>query len=153
MWSKQRDLASAGIIAAIGLITIIASLEYNMGTVRNMGPGYFPMILGVLLMIFSVGIVVFDVLFKRPSHDPEASSKSKINWRSLIALSAAIVLFALTIDRLGLAPAIFLTVYISCQADSKISQFKACVLAGCMSIFCILVFKLGLGLQVEVFDL
>ena len=38
----QRDVSSGWAFGAIGAVFIVGALDYEMGTARPIGPGYFP---------------------------------------------------------------------------------------------------------------
>jgi len=45
-----KDFWSGVLFIAIGVSTIVAGSKYTLGTAARMGPGYFPRILGILLI-------------------------------------------------------------------------------------------------------
>src|SRR5512132_2202512 len=47
-----KDFASGLMFIAFGVASIAISSGYPLGTAARMGPGYFPRILGILLIIF-----------------------------------------------------------------------------------------------------
>jgi len=51
---KKTDLISAIIFLIIGILTILLSLNMDIGTFQNAGTGLFPLILGIILTILSV---------------------------------------------------------------------------------------------------
>ena len=53
-----RDLASGLIFVAIGVGFAVASSGYEMGRAIRMGPGYFPLILSIAMIVLGAAIIV-----------------------------------------------------------------------------------------------
>ena len=47
---NPKDFWSGALFIAIGIATIVLGSRYTLGTAARMGPGYFPRILGILLI-------------------------------------------------------------------------------------------------------
>src|SRR5262245_59643144 len=71
--------------------------ELAVDTASEMGPGYFPVLLGYGLLIFGAIFVLRGLAYDGPPI--EASY-----WRPPLAILLAITTFSLLIDRAGLAP-------------------------------------------------
>jgi hypothetical protein len=61
------------------------------------------------------------------------------------------VLFAVTADRLGLAPSLALSVFVATFSSSDLSLLKRVVLSICITAFCIAIFHYGLNLPMRLF--
>jgi hypothetical protein len=48
----------------IGIVTVLEARGYSVGTARNMGPGYFPILLGYLLLMIGGGTAVRGLWLK-----------------------------------------------------------------------------------------
>lgn len=95
---SQKDLVAGGLFAAIGLFFALSSLDYRLGTPERMGPGFFPLVLGALLTGLGIGIVVSAF-----RGDPDEDGKLEtVNFRGLIVVVLATVLFGLLIQSMGL---------------------------------------------------
>ena len=49
--SNPKDFWAGALFVAIGVGTIILGSRYTLGSAARMGPGYFPRILGILLIV------------------------------------------------------------------------------------------------------
>lgn len=146
---RTRDLLAGGLAIAFGLFYLIEALSYNLGTATRMGPGYFPFGLGLLMVALGIAIIVFDARSPEQENDePEAFIPSR---RALLFLPASILVFAFVVGRFGLAPATFLAIFLSTFADRSISLLKGFVIALVMTVLCVLIFRVGLGMQVRAF--
>ncbi len=102
----------AGLLfAAIGLTTAIVASEYPLGTMRSIGPGYFPIMIGVLLALLGTGVAFQGMSFSG-AVDPagqhteaRAEQDDGIAVRPLIMITVAVVAFGLMVRPLGLAVA------------------------------------------------
>jgi hypothetical protein len=66
---SKPDLVSGVFFVIVGALVVVLAGDYNPGTAARMGPGYFPRLLGALLMLIGLGVTVFSL--KRSTLDPE----------------------------------------------------------------------------------
>ncbi|MDT0353012.1 tripartite tricarboxylate transporter TctB family protein [Pseudonocardia charpentierae] len=60
----RPDLLAGGTFVIVGLMFVVASSRYELGSALQMGPGYYPLVLGGLLVALGVGVAV-EGLFRR----------------------------------------------------------------------------------------
>lgn len=108
-----------------------------------MGPGMFPMSLGFLLA--GLGALIAIPAFFRQGTLPT------IDWRPVIFVMAGVLIFALTVTRLGMVPAIILLTFAAVAADTKIGWRGAILLSIALSVIAYLIFRVGLGIVLEPF--
>ncbi|MGH6873918.1 MAG: tripartite tricarboxylate transporter TctB family protein [Aestuariivirgaceae bacterium] len=136
---NRRDAASGAIFVVIGAAFALGSRSLEIGSALRMGPGYFPLVLSFILM--AVGLVIIATSFTGRSEP-----LTPVPWRGLVLVLAAPVLFGLTVRKLGLLPAIVLTVLLSIYASRRATPGLAAVLCVSLTLFCLAVFSYGLGL-------
>jgi hypothetical protein len=140
-----RDIIAGGLLIAIGVIAAVnANLSYNMGTLRHMGPGMFPAMLGWLLVGLGA-LVLLPALFRSGTLD-------KPEIRPLVTVCAAVTVFALTIRNLGIAPSIVATTLTACLADSKLGLIGSAILGVILAVFAVLIFIYGLGMPLQIIN-
>lgn len=83
-------------IIGFGFFVIYSGLELSIGTMRRIGPGFFPLGLGAIMAILGVGL-----LFERQDENRDDTR----NPRGLIFISLALAAFAGLLETLGLFPA------------------------------------------------
>ena len=83
------------VLCGFGLLVIWESRSLPLGTFRQPGPAYVPVILASLLLIFGLCIA----LTSRKA--PSLSSVSWTEWRHALAIMAACVFAVFAIERLG----------------------------------------------------
>lgn len=134
-----RDILSGGLVLLAGaFIAFYAQSSYDMGSVRQMGPGMYPFWLGVLMVVLGACIAV--PAFLRPGPMP----KFRIFAPLFVLLSIAA--FAYTIPRMGLIPAIAFQVFVSTLAEKRFNPLGilTLVVALCMLGYTVFSFLLGL---------
>lgn len=143
---NRIDLLAGLFIILIGVLSIIESLHFDMGSARRMGPGYFPFYVGVFMMLVGGGVIYEG---RRPLQDATAFGQTP-RLRSLLLILAAVVVFAAMIERFGLLPSMAVTVFITALADHRTSMKQRLALAVAVPIVSVLIFKIGLGMQVDI---
>jgi hypothetical protein len=135
------DLAGGAVLAAIGtFVAVYAVMHYDIGTLRRMGPGFFPALLGGVLLV--LGLMIALPAWARgavPVH---------IAWKDAVAVLTAILIFAAGLERGGLVLVTSAAVLIASIAapDSRIGW--RLVLAGVVTALSVLVFHFGLRMTV-----
>ena len=138
MKSKDiRDIIGGFALVAIGLFAALHAQRYDIGELQEMGPGYFPAALGILLMILGLFVAI-------PAFFREGTS-IKIEWKSLIWVLISISIFALALTKAGLILATILSV-IAASIPSKSSWKTRLILAVCIAVLTYVVFLFGLGM-------
>ena len=143
---SPKDFWAGVLYSAFGAAAVfIAAGDYPMGTGARMGPGYFPIVLGVLLLAFGVACLVRSVL-------QEGEPIGTIAWKPLALVTLATVLFGLLLPVLGLVVALFALALVSAAA-SALFRFDVRALAGLVVLIaaCALVFVTALGVPLPLF--
>lgn len=117
--------------------------NYDIGTLRRMGPGMFPMGIGCLLAVFGVLLGV-PALF-RAGETPEIRV-----WSPIFVLSG-VAAFALVIRPFGLIPAILAVTIISSLAELRVRPVSLAALCLALCLIAWLTFRVGLGLPISMF--
>jgi hypothetical protein len=142
---NQKDLWSAVMFVIFGVLFIVWSTEYQFGNTQRMGPGYFPTILGILLVL--LGILVALPALKA---DAEETHVDKIGWRGLLVILGSVILYAILLPRLGFVIAMASLVIISAMASKEFTWKAALLSVIVLGAFSYVVFVKGLELQFPV---
>jgi Tripartite tricarboxylate transporter TctB family len=135
-----KDILSGLIFIGFGLAFGIAAAGYDIGAALRMGPGYFPLVLAVVIGALGVAILVKGLVAAE-----DEGGIGPIPWRGLILLSIAVIFFGVTIRGLGLAPCLFVTVFLTAMASRRNTIVSAALIAAGLTLFCSLIFIYGLG--------
>lgn len=142
---NHKDIASGALFVLLGAsYGGMALTTLTIGSARNMGPGYFPIVLGGVLVGLGLAISL------RGCFTGHGSPFGPIPWRGIIVIPVAMMLFAVFLNDLGLLPGIFLLTFISSCANPKVNLFKAGAVSLSIALFCTLVFAYGVRLPVQV---
>ena len=139
----RKDLLAGAVFIVFGLAFAITSTTYEVGSPLRMGPGFFPLVLGVLLVVLGVSIAIKGFVAG------EGGEIGTVPWRSLVLLLAAIFFFGFTVRGLGLAPALFVTVLLAGLAGRSPRLIPAVVIAASLTALSVLIFVVILQLRLQ----
>jgi hypothetical protein len=139
---RNTDLIGGLLTLGLAAGVLIESSQYGRGTILRMGPGYFPTLLGVLIL----GLGALLTLRGLARHG-EAVTMPRL--RPLVCILGAVGLFALTLPSFGLAPAIILLVVVSAYASPVRRPLVIALLALGLTTFAYVIFVELLSLQIE----
>lgn len=134
------DAAAGVLFILFGLFFGLQSLGMELGTAFRMGPGYFPLVLSGILILFGLAVIASAV------RTEGGEAMGTFAWRGLLFILPAPVFFGLTVRGLGFIPAVFLTTLIAGLASFRMKPLHALGLAVAVTVFSTLVFSYALGL-------
>lgn len=146
--TNRRELYSAGLMLVVGIGTTVGSLNYPLGEVQNMGPGYYPLLLGIVLTVLGALTIATPIT----AHDKETKSLWRGNPRAWVAVTVGISTFVVIGRYGGFVPAAFFLVGIAALGDPKNTLKSAFLLAFCVTIAAVLVFHYGMQMQFPLFQ-
>src|SRR5687767_1556506 len=85
MKRSARDVLAGVAFVGFGLAFAVGALAYDIGDPVRMGPGFFPLVVGVLLAILGVLIAVTR------SNEADEEPMSAPPWRAAALILAALV--------------------------------------------------------------
>jgi hypothetical protein len=141
----HRDIVAGLLFVGIGALALLAARGYPVGTAMRMGPGYFPLVLGWLLI--ALGALVGLRAARRRDWQPVAWS-----WQPLAWITFSIVLFGVLMPRLGLVPALVAMFPVAAAAGREFRWREVFVLTLVMTGFAGAVFVYGLKLPYRLLD-
>jgi len=137
-----RDVLAGGLLASAGIfVALYAARHYALGTLNQMGPGMFPVWLGAILAVIGATILISGLLRPGPEFKPDV--------RPFVAVIAGLVAFVLTVDVLGMIPAIVLLVAAAAFAERPYRPLTVLILGAALASIAVLVFRVGLGVPIE----
>jgi uncharacterized membrane protein len=141
---ENKDFWAGAFLVAIGAAAMVVARNYTFGTSLRMGPGYFPNILGGLLILFGL---YFLVVSRRRSEKIEGA------WslRALIVLPLSLALFGVLIDRAGFVPAMLVLIFCAATASTEFKLVEVLLFSAFLTALAAAVFVWGLGLPYPLF--
>ncbi len=149
---SEEDFFAGVLFAAVGLAFAIGATNYNIGTGARMGPGYFPLGLGVILTILG-GIIMLKGMAGK-----EGAKMGKVALRPLACIIGANVLFGillgglpkLGIPAMGLVVGIYGLTIVASLADKQFRLKSVLILATILAIISYGAFVKLLNLQFQI---
>lgn len=144
MTANYKDLGSGLFFVLFGLGAYVVNSAYRFGDPTDIGPGFFPTSLAVMLMAIGAAMIAKS-FFSTPE------TFEAVNWRAMIATMLAILAFGLTLKPLGLIPAIMLLSAISQLGSRDVRLLSAAVTTVFLAVGSTAIFYYGLGVQLQPF--
>jgi hypothetical protein len=151
---SQKDFFAGLMFTAFGVAFAWGASTYNIGQGARMGPGYFPLVLGILLAVLG-GIVTFTALVVETE---DGDPIGRIAWKPLIFIIGSNILFGILLAGLpgfgipafGLIVAIYGLTFVAALAGDEFKAKEVAILATILAIGSYLAFVVLLKLQFPV---
>ena len=151
---SQKDFFSGLMFLGVGIAFAWGATNYTVGTGARMGPGYFPLMLGILMAV--IGAII---MFKATVVETESGDKiGKWAWKPVCYILGANFAFgvllgglpSIGIPAMGLIVAIYALVLISSLAGHQFNLRSVLILATVLAIGSYVAFIWALKLQIQV---
>ena len=135
----NKDFWAGMMLIGIGAAAMFIARTYPFGTTRRMGPGYFPTVLGAILILFGIWVMVKGL---------RSNEKIQAKWSSfsLTLLTLSVVLFGVMMKYAGFIPALIVLVFVSAAAGKGFRFVEVLLLAIALTAMSVVVFIWTLGL-------
>ena len=151
---SQKDFFAGLMFLAVGGGFAWGATTYTVGTGARMGPGYFPLLLGILLAIIGAAIMFKATVIETQDGDPIG----KWAWKQIFFIISANLLFgvllaglpSLGIPAMGLIVAIYGLTFVASLAGSQFHFKGVFLLATILAVGSYAAFVWGLNLQFPV---
>ena len=140
---NPKDFCAGALFIAIGIATILLGTRYALGSAARMGPGYFPRILGVLLIVLG-GILAVRALRSR---GPRIAA---LRWRPTLIVLGSVVLFGALVRPVGVALSTVILIVAASAASHEVRPREAFVAGVLLAAMAVGVFVVGLQLQLPI---
>jgi putative tricarboxylic transport membrane protein len=135
----NKDFWAGMMLIGFGAGAMIIAREYAFGTTLRMGPGYFPRVLGGLLILFGIYILVVGLRRKE-------KLQGRYSLRALVLLPLSLVLFGALVDHAGFIPALVVLVFGSAAAGREFKFLEVLLLTVILTGLSVATFIWGLEL-------
>lgn len=108
-YMRYEDVIAGFALIALATFGLWASRTYAIGSLKSMGPGWFPRATCLIIMALGGALVVTNLL--KPLN--VSAEKKTLRMRPMLLVTAAYVSFGLTLWAVGLLPAILIVIVIS----------------------------------------
>lgn len=138
-----KDFWSGVIFIALGIFAIVYGLKYSLGTAARMGPGYFPRILGILLILLGSILALRALRLDGPP-------VPRWKWRPTVVVLGSVVLFGLIVQSVGVALSTVVLIMVSSAASHEFRPKEALIASVFLAALAVGVFVIGLKLQLPI---
>lgn len=145
----MRNLAGGVFLICFAGAYALAAGNLRMTSSLGIGSGLFPMLLAGILA--TIGLVIVIRAWLVPAAPAQDEIEPPIPIRGVVLISVAPAIFALIVIPVGVVPALAFAVFVSALANKSTSLAGALGVSVFMVLFCIALFKWGLGLPLTLF--
>ena len=151
---SQKDFFAGLMFLGVGVAFAWGATTYNVGSGARMGPGYFPLMLGVLMAVLGAAITFKALVVETVGGD----KIGKWAWKPLVFIILANLLFgvmlaglpSIKLPAMGMIFAIYVLTFIASMAETGWTVKATFVLATVLAVGSYLAFVVLLKLQFPV---
>lgn len=136
-----KDVLAGAVFIMLGLAFAIGALDYNIGTPLRMGPGYMPLVLGILVIGLGVGVVIKGFVAG------QGEAIGGVDWRAIALIVVALLFFGLTVRGLGVAGALLGTTLLAALARSRTPLHEVLLISVGLTLLSVVLFIYVLQLR------
>jgi hypothetical protein len=148
MRTIKPDVVSGALFICLGAAGLLLAWHLEVGAASEMGAGYFPRLVSMLLT--GVGVLILIGALLAPS-DVEAQGLS-IDFRSVAAISLSLFAFAALLEMFGLIPTTAALLLIASLGSRELTRREFAVTSLFLLGFAVVVFRWGLGFQIPLWS-
>ncbi len=154
MIKSQKDFFSGLMFTLVGAGFAWGATNYNVGTGARMGPGYFPLLLGIFLAVLGAFITFYSLV----EHTEDGEPVGSFAWKPIVYILGANLIFGVLLGGLpsiglppmGLIAGIYALVIVASKAGETFDLKEVLILATVLAIGSYLAFIVALKLQMPV---
>ena len=151
---SQKDFFSGVMFTVVGVAFAWGATTYNVGSGARMGPGYFPLMLGILMAVIGLAIMFSGLTVETEDGEPIG----KWAWKQVFYIIGANLAFGVLLGGLpsvgvpamGMIIAIYALVIIASMAGSEFHLRSVLILATVLAVGSYIAFIWALKLQIQV---
>jgi len=138
-WRNNRDFFAGLLYIVTGAAGMWIARDYPFGSALRMGPGYFPSVLGGMMIAFGIAVMAMGV---------KNNEKMKGGWsfRALIVLPLSTVAFGVLMEEAGFIAAMLVLIPFSAAAGREFKWVEVILITVGLTVLCTAMFIYGLGL-------
>jgi hypothetical protein len=140
---SPKDLVAGLLFIATGTAAIGMATSYTLGTAARMGPGYFPRLLGILLIVLGMALALRSLRLNGP---PLPGWK----WRPVLVILGSVTMFGLIVNHAGLVISTILLIVMASAASHEFRPREAVISGIALAVLVVGVFAIGLKLQIGI---
>jgi hypothetical protein len=134
----KRDYYAGGLMLLIGTGAAVTGTGYKFGSLARMGPGFMPVVLGIVLAF--LGILIAGTALGSSEDDGKKFLPDNPQWFGWLCILGGPVLFIILGTYAGMVPAVFACVFVCALGDNTATYKTSAILAAGVTVFGVLLF-------------
>jgi hypothetical protein len=142
--THPKDFYAGLLFFLVGLFSMVLAFQYPLGTAARMGPGYFPRVLGGIMMLLGFILSARSFALKGEPISPYA-------WKAIGLVLGGVGVFGAIVIQTGLVVATTALIVITGLASKEFNLKESLISSALLSVVAVLLFIVGLKLQFPIF--
>jgi uncharacterized membrane protein YhdT len=134
----KRDYYAGGLMVVIGVGAAVIGTGYKFGSLARMGPGFMPVMLGIVLAF--LGVLIAGTALMSTEPDDSKFLPDNPQWFGWLCILGGPVLFIVLGQYAGMIPAVFACVFVCALGDKTASYKSSAILAAGVTVFGVVLF-------------
>jgi hypothetical protein len=141
-WRRNRDFFAGLVYILLGAVGMWIARDYPFGSALRMGPGYFPTVLGGIMVVFGIAVMLMGI-------KNNEKIKGTASLRALIVLPIATVAFGFLMEEVGFIPALMVLIPAAAASGDEFKWGEVILLTIGLIVICTAVFIYAIGLPYQ----
>ena len=137
-FALKRDYYAGALMLLIGVGAAVTGTGYKFGSLARMGPGFMPVVLGIVLAF--IGLLIAGTALGSSEPDDKKFLPANPQWFGWFCILSGPVLFIIVGEYGGMIPAVFACVFVSALGDKTATSKSSAILAAGVTVFGVLLF-------------
>ena len=146
-FALKRDYYAGALMLLIGVGAAVTGTGYKFGSLARMGPGFMPVVLGVVLSF--LGLLIAGTALAPSEDDNKKFLPDNPQWFGWLCILSGPVLFIILGQYGGMIPAVFACVFVSALGDKTATYKSSAILAAGVTVFGVLLFHYLLNIPFQ----
>jgi hypothetical protein len=143
----KRDYYAGGLMLLIGVGAAVTGTGYKFGTLARMGPGFMPVVLGVVLAF--LGLLIAGTALGSSEPDDKNFLPDNPQWFGWLCILGGPVMFIVLGLYAGMIPAVFACVFVCALGDKTATYKSSAILAAGVTVFGVILFHYLLNIPFQ----
>lgn len=140
----NKDFWTGMMFIGVGVAAMYIARDYRFGSTLRMGPGFFPTMLGGILIAF--GICIMAVGLRSGE-----KIRGHLSLRAIVLLPLSLVLFGILMKFAGFIPAVGILIFVSAASGREFKLMEIMLLTVVLTLTSVALFIWGLGMPYPLF--
>jgi hypothetical protein len=137
-FKPKRDYYAGGLMLLLGVGAAVTGSGYKVGSLAKMGPGFMPVMLGIVLAF--LGVLIAGAALGSPETSDKKFLPENPQWFGWLCILGGPILFIILGQYGGMIPAVFACVFVCALGDKTATYKSSAMLAAGVTLFGVLLF-------------